>query len=219
MEYSYPRMAWVGLDEKQKYNRKQPHDMSAETISLYIDLKSPYSYLAAHRALQLEADGKAHFDWNPYQIQIGAGPSGRSPEAFLRRARYVYRDVRRFATPLGLTVKGPTKIYDSTPALIGILFAKRTGVERRFIAEAYRLFFDRALDVGDPEAIASLLSDCGTNGAGFVEYAEGEGKEALTAICNDAEEKGVFAVPSFIRNDELYWGQDRMDIMLAAGSD
>ena len=76
--------------------------MSTSEIPLYIDLKSPYAFIASHRALALEAEGKAAFDWRPFKLEIGSR-AGSDPEAFLRRARYIYRDVRRFAGPLGLT--------------------------------------------------------------------------------------------------------------------
>ena len=76
--------------------------MSTSEIPLYIDLKSPYAFIASHRALALEAEGKAAFDWRPFKLEIGSR-AGADPEAFLRRARYIYRDVRRFAGPLGLT--------------------------------------------------------------------------------------------------------------------
>ena len=44
--------------------------MSGKMIPLYIDLKSPYSYLAAHRALALEKAGKVTFDWQPFELNI-----------------------------------------------------------------------------------------------------------------------------------------------------
>ncbi len=82
-------------------------------IPLYIDLKSPFSYVAAHRALAFSRAGKAEFDWLPFTLDI-AGRAGNP--GWQRRIRYQYRDVRRFATPLGLTIRGPEKVYDSTVA-------------------------------------------------------------------------------------------------------
>ena len=98
--------------------------------------------------------GKAAFDWRPFKLEIGSR-AGSDPEAFLRRARYIYRDVRRFAGPLGLTVRGPTKIYDSMTALVGLLYAKSAGVHRAYIATAFTKFFNRELDPGDVEAVGA----------------------------------------------------------------
>jgi 2-hydroxychromene-2-carboxylate isomerase len=188
--------------------------MSGNMIPLYIDLKSPYSYLAVHRALALEEAGRVTFDWRPFELNI-SGRANSDREAFLRRARYLYRDVRRFATPLGLTVKGPQRIYDSKLALIGLLKAKAAGLHQSYISECYRRFFDRDLKLDDAEMIEALLANCGVDTSGFSAYAAGEGKEALAASRVEAETLGVFAVPTFIIGEELYWGQDRMDLAMS----
>ena len=188
--------------------------MSGNMIPLYIDLKRPYSYLAVHRALALEEAGRVTFDWRPFELNI-SGRANSDREAFLRRARYLYRDVRRFATPLGLTVKGPQRIYDSKLALIGLLKAKAAGLHQSYISECYRRFFDRDLELDDAEMIEALLANCGVDTSGFSAYAAGEGKEALAASRVEAETLGVFAVPTFIIGEELYWGQDRMDLAMS----
>ena len=188
--------------------------MSGNMIPLYIDLKSPYSYLAVHRALALEEAGRVTFDWRPFELNI-SGRANSDREAFLRRARYLYRDVRRFAAPLGLTVKGPQRIYDSKLALIGLLTAKAAGLHQSYISECYRRFFDRDLELDDAEMIEAILANCGVDTSGFSAYAAGEGKEALAASRAEAETLGVFAVPTFIIGEEIYWGQDRMDLAMS----
>ncbi|MEE2689250.1 MAG: DsbA family protein [Pseudomonadota bacterium] len=187
--------------------------MSGKMIPLYIDLKSPYSYIAAHRALVLEEAGKVAFDWRPFELNI-AGRANIDREAFLRRARYLYRDVRRFATPLGLTVKGPRRIYDSKLASIGLLIAKTAGVHQCYISECYRRFFGRDLEIDDLEAIEAILANCGVDTSDFAAYAVGQGQDALAASRSEAETLGVFAVPTFIIGQELFWGQDRMDLAM-----
>ncbi len=191
--------------------------MSEEAVPIYIDLKSPYSYVAAHRALALEETGKVIFDWWPFVLNT-AGRAKSDPGSFIRRARYIYRDVRRFATPLGLTIKGPKQIHDSTLASIALLSSKNEGAHRRYIAECYRRFFDRDLELDNVKAIKALLADCGVDTSKFASYAAGEGKDLLATCQAEADAIGVFAVPTFVIGSELYWGQDRMDMaMTAAG--
>ena len=191
--------------------------MSGNMIPLYIDLKSPYSYLAVHRALALEEAGRVTFDWRPFELNI-SGRANSDREAFLRRARYLYRDVRRFATPLGLTVRGPTRIYDSTLASIGLLTAKAAGVHRRYISESFQRFFDRDFELDDAEVIKALLADCGVDAPGLATFASVEGKDALTISRAEAEALGVFAAPTFVIGEELFWGQDRMDMAMEMAS-
>ena len=57
----------------------------------------------------------------------------------------------------GLTIKGPTRIYDSELASIGLLFAKRSNIHKDYVSNAYRSFFDRSLELDDADAITSLI--------------------------------------------------------------
>lgn len=182
-------------------------------IPFYIDLKSPYSYVAAHRGLELSRTGKAAFDWLPYTLDIAGRAGG---EGWLNRVRYLYRDVRRFATPLGLTVRGPEKVYDSTVAQIGLLYAKQADAHEAYIGNAFRAFFSREFEPDDVAAVAAQLDASGCDPAGFAAFLEGDGRTLHTEIRAKAEEAGVFGVPSLIVDGEIYWGQDRFDMALAA---
>lgn len=184
-----------------------------DPIPFYIDLKSPYSYVAAHRGLALSRAGKVTFDWLPYTLDIAGRVGG---EGWLNRVRYLYRDVRRFATPLGLTVRGPEKVYDSTIAQIGLLYAKQAGAHEAYIENAFRAFFSRELEPDDVGAVAAQLEACGCDPAAFAAYLASEGRALHDEIRARAEEAGVFGVPSLIVGGELFWGQDRFDMALAA---
>lgn len=182
-------------------------------IPFYIDLKSPYSYIAAHRGLELARQGKAQFDWQPFTLDL----SGRAgAPGWRNRARYVYRDVRRFATPLGLTIRGPKEIYDSTVAQIGLLYAKRFGDPEVYIENVFAAFFQRELAPDDVAAVTAQLEKCGCPTDVFAAFLKGEGAKVLADIRDEAETAGVFAVPSLIVEGELYWGQDRFDMAMEA---
>ena len=63
--------------------------------------------------------------WIPFQLRIkGKGERSLYSE---HKARYSYLDARRWAKPRGLVIRGPLKVYDTTPALIGGLFAEQQG--------------------------------------------------------------------------------------------
>ncbi len=181
-------------------------------IPFYIDLKSPYSYVSAHRALALSRSGKVVFDWLPYTLDISGRAGG---PGWRQRVRYLYRDVRRFATPLGLTIRGPERVYDSTIAQLGLLYAKQSGKHEAYIEKIFSMFFQRELAPDDISAVKTQLDGCGCDSSGFQDFASGEGRSLLASIQKEAEEAGVFGVPSLIVNGELFWGQDRFDMALA----
>jgi 2-hydroxychromene-2-carboxylate isomerase len=135
-----------------------------------------------------------------------------------RRVKYSYMDCRREASRRGLTIRGPRKIFDSAPANIGMLFAKRHGVFRRYHDRVFERFWQRELDLESPQALAAILqecgapsAECGAPSAEFLSFLDGEGRRELAQIRSVAEAAGVFGVPSFLFPDgELYWGREHL---------
>lgn len=187
-------------------------------IDLWIDLRSPYSYLAKDPAYALEQDFEVEVALRPYSFEVGSALSLDDPAAVargMRKVKYLYADARRFADQRGITLLGPKKIFDQTLVHLAWLYAERTGRSRALIDLAFPRFFKRELDYEDRNAIIGLLQDAGVDPAGFDTYAEREGPERLKRHQAEAEQQGVFAVPTFVVDGELFWGQDRIDFVRA----
>jgi len=197
--------------------------MAQPTIRVYSDYKSPYAFLAKDLIYELERDTGARLDWLPYTLDIPAYLGSAKVDADgtvvdetrnahqWRRVKYSYMDCRREANRRGLTIRGPRKIFDSSPANIGMLYAKRHGVFRAYHDRVFERFWRRELDIESPATLTALLSECGADGAGFAAFAEAEGRGLLQEIRNEAEAKGVFGVPSFLLEDgDLYWGREHL---------
>jgi 2-hydroxychromene-2-carboxylate isomerase len=194
------------------------------TVTIYIDYKSPYAYLAKDLAYELERDYPVRLDWLPYILDIpnflGAArvdDSGRVIEDERnahqwRRVRYSYMDCRRQACKRGLVIRGPRKIWDSTLAACGMLYAKRHGasVLRRYHDLTFERFWKRELDIEDSAVVSGVLAEAGADTAGFPTYAAREGSEELGRICRAAEAIGVFGVPSSVIDGELFWGREHL---------
>ena len=122
-----------------------------------------------------------------------------------------YLDARRFANPRGITLLGPKKIFDQTLVHLAWLYAEKSGHGRALIDLAYPRFFKREIDYEDRAAVMGLLTDAGVDTAGFGAFAASEGRAELKRHQQEAEQQGVFAVPTFVVDGELFWGQDRID--------
>lgn len=194
------------------------------TVTLYSDYKSPYAYLAKAPAYELERQFQAKLEILPYTLDIpkflgsaevdAAGNVVRQErnDHQWRRVRYSYMDARRQARKQGLTILGPRKIWDSSLAAIGLLFAKRQGavVMRGYHDRVFERFWRRELDIENPEVLAGVLREAGAKTAGFASYVEGDGRREHDAIQSAAHERGVFGVPSFIVDGELFWGGEHL---------
>lgn len=197
--------------------------MPGRTLAFYIDYKSPYAYLARDPAYRLAEETGIEIDWLPYILDIPAylgsarvDPEGRVLEQNRnahqwRRVKYSYMDVRREANRIGLTIRGTRKIWDSSLAGIGLLWAKRAGVFRPYNDEVFERFWKHDLDIEDPAALADILRRAGADVGGFEAFAGSEGRLALKAVQEAAEARGVFGVPSLLFPDgDLYWGREHL---------
>jgi 2-hydroxychromene-2-carboxylate isomerase len=190
----------------------------SRTIDLWLDLRSPYSFLAKDPAYALEQEFGVTLRLRPFALNLATIANLNDPKALqngLRKVKYLYADARRFATPRGLTILGPKRIFDQTLAHLAWQYADRQGKGRALVDLAYPRFFKREIDYEDADAIEALLREAGADPAGFDAFARDEGPKALAAHQEEAEGQGVFAVPTFVVDGELFWGQDRIDFVRA----
>ncbi len=110
-------------------------------VKMYSDFKSPYAYLAFDPGMALGQRFNVRVRWIPFQLRL-KGKGERSVYSEYK-VKYSYMDARRWAKPRGLWIRGPLKIYDTTPAAIGGLFAETQGRLLDFGRMAFKKFFLR----------------------------------------------------------------------------
>jgi 2-hydroxychromene-2-carboxylate isomerase len=123
-------------------------------------------------------------------------------------------DARRFANLRGgIIIKGPVKVFDTTPALIGGLFADKHGRLLEYSRIAFKLFFQREFEADDPDAVASLIADVGLSASEYRAYLLGAGAEDYRRAQDEAAVDRIFGVPMFIFRGEQFWGNDRLEFL------
>jgi len=184
------------------------------TVILWSDYVSPYAYVAKAWAYELERDYAIALDWRPYSLDIGIiqQPVESRDAHHWRRVRYAYMDARRFAAKQGLTLMGPKKIYDAKPINTGMLYAKQHCVLRPYTDLAFDRFWRRAIDPSDVTAVEALLAEAGAP-LGFPDFLAGAGGLEHDRLRNEAEAAGVFGVPTFVFDGELFFGGDRIGLL------
>lgn len=187
----------------------------SRTIRVYTDYKSPYAFVADAPTWRLAEEFDLRLEWLPYTLQI-AGYLGSVEERTAhqwRRVRYSYMDARRFANQQGLTLRGPKTIYSAYHSSAGMLFAQRAGIFRAYHETVFRRFWSHELDVDSADDIRDVIEGIGGDGAAFIAYAEGPGRSEHERICLEAEDMGVFGVPMYVLDGELFWGGDRLPLL------
>lgn len=196
--------------------------MNRLRIVHYFDYKSPYAWLAQHANDALEQEFGVHVTRLPYTLDIpsylGAAELDERGEDRLgtrnahqwRRVRYSYMDCRREANRRGLVLRGPRKIFDTRLAHLAYLYLQEAGDWRQYHDEVYTRFWRRELDLEDALAIDDLLARHGADAAAFHAWCERAGRTQLATLQAAAEAQGVFGVPSWLVDGELFWGAERL---------
>ena len=195
------------------------------TLTAYIDLKSPYAYLAIEPTRRLARRCGVALDWLPYTLDIpsylGSAKvdetgqvieQDRSPHQW-RRVKYSYMDVRRYANLRGLTIQGTVKIWDTRLSSIALLWARAQGRADAYLDAVFPPFWQRALDAEDMAAISAKLVEAGCETDGFSSWAGDEGGKLHDQIRAEAEASGVFGVPWYVYDGEVFWGREALPLI------
>ena len=190
--------------------------MERPRVTIYTDYKSPYAFVANAKLFALEEEQGVELDWLPYTLRIAEfmGTVEERTPHFWRKVRYSYMDARRFANAQGLTVKGPRRIYDAFYSSAGMLFAKRHGFFRYYHDTVFRRFWNHELELDEFGEIAAIITEAGGSASAFEAYVQGSAREEHDRIIAEAEALGVFGVPTMVFNGELFWGGDRIAMLI-----
>ena len=195
-----------------------------KSLEVYIDYKSPYAFIAKDPTYALEAEFGVEIDWYPLTLNIGSylgtartGKSGkvvennRSPRQWAA-VKYAYMDARRYASLRGLTLRGTQKIWDSSIAAIGLLWAKSASHDglKRYTDIVYQRFWQRELDIEDPAVICDVLDEAGVACEGFDDYLAGSGRREHDELQELILDKGYFGVPTYVIDGEAYFGREHL---------
>ncbi len=183
-------------------------------VVLWTDYVSPYAFVAKAWAYELEADYEIDLEWRPYTLDIASFQGSveqRDPHHW-RRVRYAYMDARRFANKQGLVLMGPKKIFYARTINAGMLYAQQHGVFRAYNDLAFDRFWRRELDPENVQAVSAALGQAGAP-PGFAAFLEGAGGARHDALRAEAEASGIFGVPSFVLDGEIFWGGDRVFLL------
>lgn len=193
----------------------------AKHVDFYFALNSRYSYLASTQIAALEKDCGVEVTWKPLDFDLlmvarkwdpfsGAPTSGQYDTA------YRDKDAGRWAAFYGIPLKPVVwERYDWLRFnLAATEAAKETEGCAHFARSVYALVMgDR--DAPDTEAVISAAArDAGLDPRRLIEASKSSDTKArLHHAVTDAVGLGVFGVPSFIVDGEVFWGNDRLALL------
>ncbi|MGH6609495.1 MAG: 2-hydroxychromene-2-carboxylate isomerase [Burkholderiaceae bacterium] len=190
--------------------------MMSQTVTFYFDPVSPYSWLAARQLERLDAIG-ARVDFKPVLFAgLLAAHGTKGPAEIETKRAYTMRDVLRIATRFGLQVTGPpTHPFNPLRSLRMCVAIDDVKERRRFGSALLEGAWARGLDLTSDAVLRQLAEECQLDGEALLARANGgEIKQRLIDSTQEAVRAGVFGVPTFAVDGELFWGEDRIEALL-----
>jgi 2-hydroxychromene-2-carboxylate isomerase len=190
----------------------------AEPITFYFEFASPYAYLAALRIDAAAARCGRSVDWKAVSLAHVLKARGVSRDGMGReKLDYIMRDAARAAEMQGAPFRMPTAFpVDSKAARQAFwrLKARDPALAVRFARAVYGRYWGEGLDVTTPEQIAQATAAFGVDLAeAGAALADPAARQAAIDATAEAIERGMFGAPAFIVDGELFWGQDRIDMI------
>lgn len=191
-------------------------------IDYYFSLTSPWSYLGHERLLEIAAATGASI--TPYEVSyrgtIFAATGGlpvhkRAPE----RQAYRLQELARWRDYLGIALNVNPKHWpiDETVAANMWVALRETGsaaTALTFAGRVMRAVWSEERDIADTGTLVSIANEADIDGNALFDAAADPKWAALRLSQSEAAVKrGVFGAPSYCVDDQLYWGQDRLDFV------
>ncbi len=195
-------------------------------IDYYFTLLSPWTYLGHGTFIELARRHGANVRYRPTPLRSVFDETGGLPlpKRHPVRQRYRVLELQRWRAEreLPLTLFPAYFPYDVSLADRMVLAVAARGEDpAAFVGEVLADVWAREQDMSRPELVIAAAERAGLDADGLVDAARGE---AIGAAYQDAIgqaiEAGVFGAPSYVLDGEIFWGQDRLDLLedaLASG--
>src|SRR4029453_12080091 len=95
-----------------------------------------------------------------------------------------------------------------------MLFTQRPGLFRPYHDTVFRRFWSHDLEIDELSAISGVIASIGGSAKEFEAYVHGPARTEHDRIIDEAEALGVFGVPTMVFNGELFWGGDRIGLLI-----
>ena len=194
-------------------------------VEFFFDYGSPFSYLADTQLPGIAARVGTAITHQPMLLGAVLKATGNSsPMAVPAKARHMGRELERWAKRYGVPFRpNPSPFLRNTLRLMrGAVASRRLGVFERYHPAVFAASWADALDLGDDEVFRSVLRGARVDADELFRAIEEQStKDELRRATEVAVERGVFGAPTFFVDDEMFWGNDRLDWVeraLGAGS-
>ena len=182
-------------------------------IDFYFDFISPYSYLAHHKIKTIK---NVNFNYKPVLVGGLHNLQGITAPAFIKaKLKHMISDCNLIAKKDKTNFIWNSKFpINSLNIMRGYLFIDNE-VKDVYLNQMFDANWKDNLDTSNEETIRIILEKCKINSIDFFDGIKNiKIKNELKTITQEAHDKGIFGAPTFVVNNKIFWGQDRLEFAL-----
>jgi len=185
-------------------------------IDFYFDIISPYSYIAHKKIQKIKEHQKVIFNYKPILLGGLHNLAGINAPAFNKfKIKNMQSDCELVSKKNSISFKWNLKFpINSLPIMRGYLSVE-DGQKEDYLNIFFDAYWRDNLDLSSDKKFSKLLERLKIDSKIFFEKITQQSiKDTLKKFTNDAFEKEVFGAPTFIVDNKIFWGQDRLEYAL-----
>jgi 2-hydroxychromene-2-carboxylate isomerase len=186
------------------------------SINFYFDFISPYSYLAHKQIEKIKKKEKINFNYKPVLVGGLHKLQGITSPAFIKpKLKHMINDCDLIAKKNNSDFMWNSKFpINSLNIMRGYLFMNNE-IKDLYLNIMFDAYWKENLDISNEQNLKSILNKCRINPNDFFDgIKDPKIKDELKAVTQEAHDKDIFGAPTFVVNNKIFWGQDRLEFVL-----
>ena len=187
-----------------------------KSIDFYFDFISPYAYLAHNKIKIIKKQENINFSYKPILLGGLHNLQGISPPAFNKsKLKHMIDDCKLIAKKNNFDFVWNSKFpLNSLNLMRGYLFINSNNKDL-YLNKIFKAYWKYNLDITNNEILIDILKECEIDKNNFFEGIKNvQIKNKLKKITQEAHNKDIFGAPTFVVNNKIFWGQDRLEFAL-----
>ncbi len=187
-----------------------------KSVEFYFDFISPYSYLAYKKLKLLDTNNNVNIIYKPILLGGLHKLGGITAPAFNeRKMKNMKNDCELVAKKNDIEFKWNDKFPINSLQLMRGYLTINDEIKNKFFDLCFDYYWKDNIDLSNIDNLESILKKCSIDKNNFFSDIKNDKvKEELKKLTNKAFEKDVFGAPTFIVNNKIFWGQDRLEYAL-----
>ena len=187
-----------------------------KSIDFYFDFISPYSYLAYKKIKSLNDLNDYKIIYKPILLGGLHNLGGITAPAFnVRKMKNMKNDCELIAKKNKIIFKWNDKFPINSLYLMRGYLVLSEKLKEKYFEVCFDNYWKENTDISIEENIHKILNLCSINKTDFFKNINDKKiKDQLKELTNLAFQKDIFGAPTFVVNNKIFWGQDRLEYAL-----